>query len=178
MQVQSQSNQNTNLIPFVSNNNNKIMNIIFDLSGVLFESDTSKTCSIQNQLACALKPINPTVSMRLLFDCIKKGHRLFVVSNLSAESFDFLSAEPQSARLFNYFEDIILSSNVGIQKPNPRIFSYLLSKHKLDPRKSVFIDDKLINLKAAEQTGITKGILCSDFNFGSIRQQLEVHGAL
>ncbi len=178
MQVQSQSNLAAGLIPFVSQNNAKPMNIIFDLSGVLFETHTSKPCSVQNRFACALKPINPTVSTRLLFDCIKNGHRLFIISNLSEESFDFLSADPQSARLFNYFEDIILSSKIGISKPDPRIFNYLLTKHRLDARNTVFIDDQKINLKAAEYAGITKGILCSDFNFGSVRQQLELHGAL
>lgn len=178
MQVQSQSNLAAGLIPFVSNHHAKPMNIIFDLSGVLFGSLVSKPCSIQNKFACVLKPINPAVSMRLLFDCIKNGHRLFIISNLSIESFEFLSADPQSARLFNYFEDIILSSKIGIRKPDPRIFDYLLNKHRLNPGNSIFIDDQQINLKAAQQAGITKGILCSDFNFGSVRQQLEIHGAL
>lgn len=178
MQVQSQRNSIANLIPFVSPKNKKPMNIIFDLSGVLFRTHTSERCSIQNKFACALKPVNPAVTTRLLFDCIKNGHRLFILSNLSRESFDFLSADPQSARLFDYFEDIILSSKIGIKKPDPRIFDYLLTKHRLDARSSVFIDDQQINLKAAEQAGITKGILCSDFNFGLVREQLEFHGAL
>lgn len=178
MLVQSQGNLVTGLIPFVSRNNAKPMNIIFDLSGVLFGSLVSKPCSVQNKFACALKPVNPVVSMRLLFDCIKNGHRLFIISNLSAERFDFLSADPQSARLFNYFDDIILSSKIGISKPDPRIFNYLLNKHRLNPQSSVFIDDQMDNLNAAKQAGITKGILCSDFNFGSVRQQLKIHGAL
>lgn len=178
MQVRSQTSTAAKLIPFVSQNDYKPMNIIFDLNGVLFGSQISTPCSIQSKFACALKPINPAVSMRLLFDCIKNGHRLFIISNLSKESFDFLSADPQSARLFNYFEDIILSDKIGIKKPDLRIFDYLLHKYRLDPRSSVFIDDQQINLKAAEQVGITKGILCSDFNFESVRQQLELHGVL
>lgn len=178
MQVQKQGNLATDLVPFLDKQRSINMNIIFDLSGVLFEAHTSNPCSVQNRFACALQPINPGVSMRILHDCLKNGHRLFVISNLNVESFDFLSADPQAARLFNYFEDIILSGHIGIQKPDPRIFDYLLNKHALDPQHSVFIDDQLINLEAAEQAGITKGILCNDFNFGSLRQQLELHGAL
>ena len=178
MQVQSQSNLTTGLIPFFSKQSATNMNIIFDLSGVLFGAHTSKPCSVQNRFACALTPINPNVSMRILHDCLKNGHRLFVISNLNVESFDFLNADPQAARLFNYFEDIILSDNVGIQKPDPRIFDYLIKKHNLNRKDSVFIDDQLVNLQAAEQAGIKKGILCSDFNFGTLRQELELHGAL
>jgi FMN phosphatase YigB (HAD superfamily) len=154
------------------------MNIIFDLSGVLFGTQTSKPCSIQNRFACALRPINPVNSLKLLHDCIQSGHRLFIVSNLTAEDFDFLKADPQALRVFNYFEDIVLAGKVGIQKPDPRIFNYLLEKHGLDPHSSVFIDDEAVNLYGAEQAGITKGILCSDHNFNSIRQELELHGAL
>jgi hypothetical protein len=178
MQTQSQGNLVTGLVPFITKRNVTNMNIIFDLSGVLFGTHTSKPCSIQNRFACALTPINAGASMRILYDCLKSGHRLFVISNLNLESFDFLSADPQAARLFNYFEDIILSDHIGIQKPDPRIFDYLIEKHGLAPQNSVFIDDQLINLKAAEQAGIKKGIHCTDFNFGSLRQQLEVHGAL
>ncbi|MFT6765963.1 MAG: hypothetical protein ACJAZS_000860 [Alteromonas naphthalenivorans] len=178
MQVQSLSNAVTGLFPLIYNKNVANMNIIFDLSGVFFEAQTSKPCSIQNRFACALKPINVSASMRILHDCLNNGHRLFVVSNLNLESFDFLSADPQAARLFNYFEDIILSDQVGIQKSDPRIFNYLIEKHGLNPRHSVFVDDQIVNLKAAEQAGITKGIHCTDFNFGSLRQQLEIHGAL
>lgn len=178
MQSQTHAYSIARLIPFVTKHNEEPMNIIFDLSGVLFNANASKPCSIQNKLACALRPINPAASIRLLHDCIQNGHRLFVVSNLPVASFEFLMADPQAARLFNYFEDIVLSDKVGIQKPDPRIFSYLLEKHKLDPRNSVFIDDEKVNLEAAHKAGITKGIHCLNFNFGAVRSQLEVHGVL
>ncbi len=178
MQSHSYLTISSQLFPFVNTYKAAHMNIIFDLNGVLFGTQTTESCSSQNRFACALRPVKPAISMRLLSDCARNGHRLFVISNLTSESFEFLKADPQNAHLFSYFEDIILSDMVGIKKPNPGIFHYLLEKHQLEPQDSVFIDDQIINLEAAEQAGITKGILCDNFNFASIRNQLETHGAL
>lgn len=178
MQSHSYLTISAQLFPFINAYKTVRMNIIFDLSGVLFGTQTTEPCSLQSRLACSLRPVNPAISTRLLHDCARNGHRLFVISNLTHETFEFLKADPQGARLFSYFEDIILSEAVGIKKPNPDIFYHLLKKHQLEAQDSVFIDDQIINLEAAQQAGITKGILCNNFNFASIRHQLETHGAL
>ncbi len=153
------------------------MNIIFDLSGVLFDSHI-EVGYIPKGAAIALKPADFSKTIRLLSDCIKQGHRLFVISNWTKEWYEFLMADPQTAQMFKLFDDIILADSVGIKKPDPRIFSYLIEKHRLDPFRCIFIDDQQINLNAAQKAGIIKGILCKDLNICQVRQELQIHGAL
>lgn len=153
------------------------MNIIFDLSGVLFSpyitSAQQNTAPVQ-----AIRTADFAKALHLLHDCIKQGHRLFIVSNWSKQWYEFMLADPQSAQMFKLFDDIILGDAVGIKKPDPRIFDHLIEKHRLDPRQCIFIDDQIINLKAAQQAGISRGILCQGFSLCQIRQELEQHGAL
>lgn len=162
---------------YTSTQKSPIMNIIFDLNGVIFDN----VISYSNTYPYGTKivsPVNPGTIIRLLNDCKQQGHRLFIVSNMLKETIELLKSHPSSANIFSYFEDIILGPVVGIKKPDPRIFTYLLYKHKLNPEHSVFIDDQKINLDAAEKVGISKGIQCTDFNFTNIRTQLRDFGAL
>lgn len=48
-----------------------------------------------------------------------------------------------------YFQDIVVSADVGMLKPDPKIYQYLLNKHLLNPKESVFIDDLLVNVEGA-----------------------------
>lgn len=155
------------------------MNIIFDLTGVLFAHYATTTLQSPKTMgAYALQLINPGKIFRLLSDCIKQEHKLFIVSNLDTSWYHFLQADPQIAHFFTYFEDIVLADSIGIKKPDPRIFNHLIQKNSLNPRRCIFIDDTPINLIGAEQAGIKKGILCQNFDLTLIRKSLQNHGAL
>ena len=41
-----------------------------------------------------------------------------------------------------------------MRKPDPQIFSYILNKHDLSPKRTLFIDDKKENTDAAAALGI------------------------
>lgn len=153
------------------------MNIIFDLSGVLFDPHIAEDRAPKGAIL-AMKPVDFSKTLRLLHDCIAQGHHLFVISNWTEQWYDFLLADPQTSQLFKLFDDVILAGRVGIKKPDPRIFDHLLNKHRLDPCRCIFIDDQQVNLKAAQQVGISKGILCKNLNLGQVRQELQLHGAL
>lgn len=153
------------------------MNIIFDVSGMLFQPFSAKDNPLQGAV-CTLKPFIFSTIARLLHDCSSLGHRLFIVSDWTQESLEFLKADPAASRLFNFFDDIILSETSGFKKSDPRIFDHLIAKHRLDPRQCIFIDNQKISLQAAYKVGITKGILCENLNLNKVRQDLEFHGVL
>jgi len=54
-----------------------------------------------------------------------------------------------------WFEGGVFSHEVGIRKPNPKVYAFLLEKYALNPHNSVFIDDKEENLPPAQKLGIT-----------------------
>jgi 2-haloacid dehalogenase len=76
---------------------------------------------------------------------------VYAISNWSAETFP-----PQRARFpfLGWFDDIVISGEVGVIKPNARIFRILLDRHGLAPEQAVFIDDVEKNARAASAIGI------------------------
>ncbi|PIR04638.1 MAG: hypothetical protein COV57_03370 [Candidatus Liptonbacteria bacterium CG11_big_fil_rev_8_21_14_0_20_35_14] len=53
-----------------------------------------------------------------------------------------------------YFDEVIISAEVGINKPDPKIYSLALDKIKSNPEESIFIDDLEKNLEPAKKLGI------------------------
>jgi epoxide hydrolase-like predicted phosphatase len=58
------------------------------------------------------------------------------------------------------FDAVVISAEVGMRKPEPRIFLHAAELLGLQPRQCVFIDDIQANITAAEQLGFT-GVLHS-----------------
>lgn len=52
------------------------------------------------------------------------------------------------------FSHLIVSADVGFQKPNPAIYECALAKIGLAPADCLFVDDNAENLRAAERLGI------------------------
>jgi len=61
----------------------------------------------------------------------------------------------------NYFNPIIISWEVGIQKPDPQIYKIAMEKANAKPEDIIFIDDKEKFLMGAKSAGIENLILFS-----------------
>ncbi len=46
------------------------------------------------------------------------------------------------------------SHRIGYRKPNASAFEYVLEKHKLIAAETVFIDDSINNIEAAQELGL------------------------
>ena len=114
--------------------------------------------------------IAPTVT--ILAELRTTGVRLLALSNWSAETFPL--ARPRYPFL-EWFEGIVVSGELGIAKPDPRIFRYLLEHHDLAPATTVFIDDSEANVRAAAALGMN-GIRFVDAR--SLRRELVGLGLL
>jgi 2-haloacid dehalogenase len=78
-------------------------------------------------------------------------HRLYALTNWSAETF------PRALELFDFlhwFDGRIVSGEEKTRKPFQEIYELTLSRFDLDPSETIFIDDNLRNIKAAEACGI------------------------
>lgn len=78
------------------------------------------------------------------------GVRLFGLTNWSAETYHY--AAP-AAPAIGLLEDVLVSGQVGLAKPDPRIFALLTERFDLEPRRTVFIDDAPTNVDAARHAG-------------------------
>jgi putative hydrolase of the HAD superfamily len=52
------------------------------------------------------------------------------------------------------FDEMIISAEVGLIKPDPRIYRLALEKLGAQPEESVFLDDVLVNVEAARTVGM------------------------
>lgn len=80
----------------------------------------------------------------------QKGYPLYGLSNWSAETF------PRARHkypFFNLFDEIILSGEVKMIKPDPAIFNLLLNKIRRTASECLLIDDSLPNIISADKLG-------------------------
>ena len=81
---------------------------------------------------------------------MQKKHRLLALTNWSAETF---YPAKDSYAFLNYFEGIVVSGDEKIKKPDYKIYQILLNRYNVKAKESVFIDDALENIKAANDLG-------------------------
>lgn len=101
-----------------------------------------------------------------LADIIKKlkekGFKTILLSNANASVFErkIYTTYPEFK---NLFDDIIISSNIKMIKPNSDIYLHTLNKIGSKPEESLFIDDSKKNVDGAINVGIN-GYLYTDSN--------------
>ena len=79
-------------------------------------------------------------TITLLEGLRREGKHVYLLSN--AQSL-FTRPEMEELGLTQYFEDIFISSDYGMKKPEPRFMRELLVKHQLDPSESVMIGNEM-----------------------------------
>lgn len=52
------------------------------------------------------------------------------------------------------FDKVVISAEVGLVKPDPRIYQLVLEQLGINPPQAIFIDDFAVNIKAAKQLGL------------------------
>ena len=78
------------------------------------------------------------------------GYSLYYLSNISSDVLEMLSAR----RFWRFFDGGVASCDVGLAKPDRRIYRKLIDTYSLDPKECVFTDDTRINAAAASDVGI------------------------
>ena len=96
------------------------------------------------------------------------SHRvpLYALSNWSAETFP---AALKRFAFLKWFRGVMLSGEVKLLKPDPRIFKVFLETFALEPALTVYIDDREPNVEAATACGM-RGIVFT--NAATLRIEL------
>ncbi|MDO5978227.1 HAD family hydrolase [Flavivirga spongiicola] len=88
---------------------------------------------------------------------LKKKYNLYLLSNTNSihqEKFE-RDFEIQNGYNFkNLFNKVYYSHQMGIRKPEEGIFRYVLKWSELEAQETLFIDDSIDNIKAAQRFGI------------------------
>ena len=85
-----------------------------------------------------------------LVEQLRRDYRVSIISNIIS-----IQAEINYKRgLFNGFDPIVLSCDIGYAKPDKEIYRIALNRLNLNPEACVFIDDRKDNIQAAKELGI------------------------
>jgi 2-haloacid dehalogenase len=90
-------------------------------------------------------------SVEILAELRDCGIPLYGLTNWSAETY------PTAVERFAFlrrFLGILVSGEVGVIKPDPRIFALLIERFAIEARHAVYIDDVEANVVAARPFGI------------------------
>jgi putative hydrolase of the HAD superfamily len=123
----------------------------------LFAQDTQVVLSKDDFQAIQALDIGLWSSLNSeMFDWVSRlrenGYRTAILSNMHHEFARRLRAV---ADWLNKFDHLTFSCEVRLIKPDPAIFDRCLNGLDVTPAEALFIDDRPINVRAAERTGIT-----------------------
>jgi 2-haloacid dehalogenase len=90
-------------------------------------------------------------TVQILAELRARGRRLFALTNWSAETFPVAQAR---FAFLQWFEDIVVSGEVKLVKPDPRIYRLALERNRLRADRTLFVDDALHNVQAARALGL------------------------
>lgn len=92
-----------------------------------------------------------------LFRSLKASgnYKIYALTNWSAETW------PKALELFPFYNDfngVVVSGQEKTRKPFPEIYDIILNRYNINPIKTIFIDDNIENIVAANEFGLN-GIL-------------------
>ncbi len=97
-------------------------------------------------------------TVEILYRLKAAGYRIYGLTNWSAEKFHLVRHKYE---IFNIFEDIIVSGEVKLLKPDPAIFHLLLQKINSPAEECLVIDDSEQNIEVAQKMGFATHLFTS-----------------
>lgn len=99
----------------------------------------------------------PANKLKVLRDLKEKGYRVVLLSNTNPYMSSFTDSEDFSGDghpIGDYFDAMYRSYEVKYMKPDESFFRYVLSKERVFPEETLFVDDGPRNVAAASELGI------------------------
>ncbi len=90
----------------------------------------------------------------------EKGYKVYVLSNACNKFHEYF---PKNYDV-DFFDGIVVSSDVHTIKPEPEIYKYLLDKYELVPEECLFIDDREENVNGAKAVGMQGVIFTNNYD--------------
>jgi putative hydrolase of the HAD superfamily len=81
----------------------------------------------------------------------EKLHKLAIISNMTSDILSFMKKHFQWLELF---DELIFSCEIGMNKPDTRIYEACLSRIEIPPHECLFVDDSAENVHGAIKSGM------------------------
>ena len=102
-------------------------------------------CAIWNAIFTENKPMT-----RWIKD-MSAAHRVYLISNTNAIHYQHIRMDYD---FYRFVCGDVISYQIGIRKPDPRIFYHALQKAQASPSQAFYIDDVWSHVCAARQCGM------------------------
>ncbi len=102
-----------------------------------------------------------------ILDLKQRGYQVLILSNYGQQSFE------ANSKIYPFLADVdgmVISYQVEMMKPNPKIYQYLANQYQIQPKEAVFLDDRKENVDGAISCGFS-GIVFQ--NYTQAREELE-----
>jgi putative hydrolase of the HAD superfamily len=107
----------------------------------------------------------------LVLELKGKGIPVALLSNID----DRLARIIREFNLYAPFDPCLLSCEIGLEKPDPKIYEFLLKEMELPASSIIFIDDRAENIEAAQKLGFDAILFTSQ---NQLQKELKKRGLL
>jgi len=90
-------------------------------------------------------------SVEILAELRDRDTPLYGLTNWSAETYPLARTRFE---FLDWFRGIIVCGEIGLIKPDPRIFALLVERFAIEPQRTVYIDDVEPNAASAQRCGL------------------------
>jgi putative hydrolase of the HAD superfamily len=94
---------------------------------------------------------NLNIELLEFAEALQPRYRLAILSNAWSDARRVFS---QVYGLDAIFETMIISAEIGLAKPDPRIYHLAVERLDARPEEAIFLDDRLENIEAAQAVGL------------------------
>ncbi|MFK7001083.1 HAD family hydrolase [Flavobacterium oreochromis] len=84
-------------------------------------------------------------------------YKLYLLSNINEihiAKFEHRVGMTFAREFYQCFEKVYFSSEIGFRKPEKEAFDFILKKHELPPKRTLFVDDEITNIETAASMGM------------------------
>ncbi|NOX87019.1 MAG: HAD family phosphatase [Chlorobi bacterium] len=123
-----------------------------------FEADDNQIDDAWNALLYDI----PAERIRVI-EQVRNNYRIFLLSNSNEVHYDLYVRDLQLRFGYREFDELFeksyFSFDTHLSKPNPEAFEFIINQEELTPSKTLFIDDRENNIKAASSLGLRTYLL-------------------
>jgi HAD superfamily hydrolase (TIGR01509 family) len=143
-----------------------------DFGRISYDEHYRRLSELSGQSAQSIKEIFDDTrlidqDMVELITSLQGRYKIGLLSNAGGQ---YLRPILEEHRLIELFDEIAISAEVGIIKPDPAIFRHILDRLGVGASETVFIDDNPGNTAGAEAAGIRSIVFTGE---KALRQELE-----
>ena len=132
---------------------------------------------VRSMLNCSLNDIQICTAWNTLItqfpqshiDLLKKlrsRYKVFLLSNSDAINADYfgryLNFHSYCDLMNEAFDEAFFSYELGLRKPDPKVFQHIIEKHHLLPEETLHIDDRRMHCDGARKAGLNAHLLEPD----------------